>query len=159
MHNPSTIVDEEAFELVIQLEVRKASRFQYPGSVLTVVADPAGEGEVPVPGRLAEQLARVISPVIRGTDLIRVTRTSRTLHVLLVGAHLEDLHVVIQRIIDEAHRHRFQMNGERKALTVSVGGACLPITASTLQDLLTQADTLARQARRERPTGSVYRLP
>lgn len=151
------IVEEETFAFVADLEVRKAPRVGYPVSLLAVV--PEVEGPLGDPGALAEQLARAISPILRSTDLIRVSSASTTLHVLLVNASVETLRGVIQRITEEVGAHLFQINGERKAVTLSLGGSCFPTTAGTTEDLLSQASALAEEARHDVPARYRYRLP
>lgn len=98
-------VDEETFAFITELEIRKANRLHYFVSILAILPEAEGEGEIPGPRRLTEQLARVVSPLIRATDLIRFLASSSTLHVLLVDARLEHLHVVIRRIANEASQH------------------------------------------------------
>ncbi len=140
------IVGEETFAAVTELEIRKAVRLQYPVSVLALLLVQRGEGQVLNPRHLAEQLVGVVRGVIRSTDLIRLSASSADLHVLFVDAHLEHLSVVCERITEEVSRHQFQLDGEPVAVTLSVGGACFPATASTSPDLLAQAGARAREA-------------
>ncbi len=133
-----TVVDEDTFELVTELEIRKAVRLQYYVSLLTITPD-ADTGEIPDAEALARQLAPIISQQLRGTDLIGVSADSPQLHVLLINAHLDSLSVVIQRLSEEVSRHVFQINGKRQALNLAMGGACFPTTAGTRQDLFNQA--------------------
>lgn len=149
----SLITDEQRFALVTGLELQKAIRLHYPVSILAILPDPEGAGEVADPRHLAGQLARAIGPVIRGTDLIRLPATATSLHVLLVDAPFEQLQGIIQRITEEVGRRTFQINRERRPVRLSLGGACFPTTASTLQDLLAQAELRAREARRRSQWG------
>jgi len=157
MRNSGTIVDEQTFEFVTELEIHKASRLQYPVSLLALRPEP--EGKKPPPGPLTEQFAQVISRVIRSTDLVRLRSASCTLHVLLVGAYWEDLPSVIQRIVEEVRRHRLQIEGGRRPVALSVGAACFPTTATTVQGLSAQADNLARQDRQEHTLDPSCPLP
>lgn len=136
------IVDDDRFALVTELELRKAIRLHYPISMLAILP----VSKIPYP-RLTGQLAGVIGPVIRGTDLIHLPAAEPSLHVLLVDAPFDQLHGIIQRITEEVGRHTFQLNDQRKAVRLSLGGACFPTTASTLQDLVAQAELRAREAR------------
>lgn len=153
-----TIVDGETFDFIAELEVRKAVRLQYYVSLLAVQPEVEGGEDAPDPGALASQLARVISQQIRGTDLVGLTRSVPNIHILLINANLRDLPAVIQRILQEVNRHRFQVNGHSKAARLSVGGSCFPATASTRQDLFAQASTLLADARRAREPRHRYRL-
>jgi hypothetical protein len=144
------VVDEDSFILVTELEVRKAIRLQYPVSMLAIYPDvPDGEG-VPEPCRLGEQLAGVISRLVRSTDLIGLSASSANLHALLVDVPSEDLPVVIQRISEEVSRHRFRFEDDRKAVTVRVGSACFPTTAVSSHGLLAEAGLRAREPRPDR---------
>ncbi len=151
------VVDQRSFALVSELELRKATRIRYPVSLLDLLPDV--DGEPTDHGALAEQLARAISPILRDTDLIGLSPGSASLQVLLIDASLEALDGIIHRIFDEIRGHLFQTERGPKAVTLSVGGACFPTTASTTQHLVTQAEVLARKASRERPAQFRYRLP
>ena len=148
-----TIVDGETFACVTELETRQAARLQYAVSMLTIHQSRNGDGADP--RGAAEQLAEVVSPLVRDTDLIEVAPSTGRVRVLLVGGALEDLERIIQRIIAEVSHHRFD---EQHTLTVRIGGSCFPGTAGNSRDLLLQADTLAEEARRERGLDSTYRL-
>jgi GGDEF domain-containing protein len=148
-----TIVDPETFVGVTELETRQAARLQYAVSMLTIHR--SGDHQVADDADAAEQLAEVVSPVVRSTDLIEVVPSAATVRVLLVGGELEDLRGIVQRIIAEASCYR---SGEQPSLVVSIGGSCFPATAANSQELLLQADTLAEEVRRERGQLSTYRL-
>jgi len=150
----STVVDEEAFACVTELETRHAARLRYTVSMLTVYPIPA----MPVvnPADAAEQLAAAVSPLIRDTDLVEIVPSAAAVRVLLVGGELKDLRTVIQRIIAEVSLHR---SDGQQALLVRIGGSCFPTTAGSSRELLQQADALAEEARRERGVQSTYRLP
>ena len=148
-----TIVDEETFACVTELEIRQAARLQYAVSMLTIHR--SRDGYVANPADIAEQLAEAVSPVIRSTDLVEVVSSAATVRVLLVGGELEDLRGIIQRIVAEVSSYRFD---EQRPLVVSIGGSCFPATAGSSRELLLQADTLAEAARREQGPYSTYRL-
>jgi hypothetical protein len=140
-----TVVDEATFDLVTELEIRKAVRLQYYVSLLAI--KPHDDDEIADAATLAEHLAPIISQQLRGTDLIGISADSPQLHVLLINAHLESLSVVIERLSEEIGRHVFQINGKRRALNLSMGGACFPTTAGTRQDLYNQAVALVSRPR------------
>jgi hypothetical protein len=148
-----TIVDAQTFACVTELETRQAARLKYAISVLTIHRSRDGDGADHADA--AEQLAEVVSPVIRSTDLIEVVPAAATIRVLLVGGELEDLRAIVHRIIAEVSYYR---SGEQRALVVSIGGSCFPATAADSRELLVQADTLAEEVRREKGSYSTYRL-
>ena len=141
-----TVVDEDTFDLVTELEIRKAVRLQYYVSLLAIRPD-GGTDELPNAEALAQQLAPILSQQLRGTDLIGLSGDSPQLHVLLINAHLDSLSVVIQRLSEEVSRHVFQINGKRRALNLAMGGSCFPTTAGTRQDLFSQAISLVSPTR------------
>lgn len=148
------IVDEEIFGGVTELEIRQALRLRYAVSMLTIHQS---NGYVADPAEAAEQLAEVLSPLIRSTDLIEIGRSAATVRVLLVGGELEDLRSIVQRIIAEISHHRF--DERHTPVVLSIGGSCFPTTARTSRELVLQADALAAEARQTLDPDSTYRLP
>src|SRR5206468_9653056 len=142
----------ETFGRVTELETRQAARLQYAVSMLTIHQSPDGSVDQ---ADVSEQLAEVVSPVVRSTDLIAVMPSAPAVRVLLVGGELEDLRSIVQRIIAEVSYHR---SGEQRALVVSIGGSSFPATATSSRELLLQADTLAEEVRQEQGHDSTYRL-
>lgn len=159
-HSPhATVVDEQIFAFVTEHEIRSALRLRYPVSLLTILPDVEGAGEPGAPDAVADQLARALSPIFRATDLIRRSGDAPVLRLLLVNAPLEALPGMIRRLTVEVDAHRFLVDGDRKAVRLSVGGACFPTTAGTAEELVSRADTLAAEARQnDDPGGSRYRL-
>lgn len=100
----------------------------------------------------------MISQQIRTTDLISPAAASPHLLILLVSADLGSLPAIIERVSQEVSRHLFHVDGYTGALTLSIGGACFPTTASTRQALLSQAASLAAEAREDRTGRHRYRL-
>jgi hypothetical protein len=147
------IVDQGTFAGVTEVETRQAARLQYAVSMLTIHR--SRDSDVADPGHVAAQLAEVVSPVIRSTDLVEVEPSAGTVRILLIGGDLEDLHSIIERIIAEISHYRF---GEGPTLVVSIGGSCFPATAASSRDLRLQADALAKEAGREQSPASTYRL-
>jgi hypothetical protein len=130
VHSHAYVVDEKVFRFVLEMEVRKALRIQYPLVVLTIVrltptatTGSAGLADV---GSIAEPLSRII----RGGDLIGLVPESPALRVLLVGAYLEDADGVIERIRAEVPLEA----------TLRFGVACFLGTVTTVEELLGRAD-------------------
>jgi hypothetical protein len=148
-----TIVDEETFACVTELETRQAARLQYAVSMLTVFRH--REGASDSSEETARQLAEVVSSLVRDTDVIQIVPGAGAVRVLLVGGELEDLSAIIQRITGEASVYMFK--GESTCV-VKIGGACYPATAGSSQELLLQADALAEEALQEQGVSSTFRL-
>jgi hypothetical protein len=131
-------VDEETFALVAELEVRKALRLQYAVSLLSIQAiTRAGGGSLDV--GLPDQLARIVSRLIRSTDLMHPSSGSAYLLLLLVGALSTDLDSVTRRITDEVANHHLLVRGEPTAVRLRIGSSCFPTTASSSREMLNQA--------------------
>ena len=158
-HSPhATVVTDDIFAFVLEHEVRTAVRMRYPVSVLAIHSRPIGGRDTPVPGPLIDRLASAWTSILRGTDLIRRSPATTALHLLLVGAPLEALPGIIQRIAAEAEAHRLLLDGEETRVELSVGGACLPASARSALELIARADTMAQDAPRD-PGGALrYRL-
>lgn len=148
-----TIVDEETFAGVTELETRQAARLQYAVSMLTVFRHRNGAGGDS--GEVTEQLADVISSLVRDTDVIQIVPGAGGVRVLLVGGELDDLHAIAERIIGEVSLHTFEGDS---TFVVKIGGACYPATAGNSQELLLQADALAEEALLEQGESSTFRL-
>jgi hypothetical protein len=158
-HSPhATVVTDDIFSFVLEHEVRTAVRMRYPVSVLAIHPRTTGTRGAPVPGPLIDRLAGGLAPILRATDLIRRSPPTTALHLLLVGAPLEALPGIIQRIAAEAEAHRLLVEGTATLVELSVGGACLPTSARSALELVARADTLAQDAPRD-PGGALrYRL-
>jgi len=120
------VVEEHLFRLIVELERRKALRVQYAFSVLTIVRQPPQGMTVSPGGADASAIVGFVSRVIRSADLIGLVPTSPAVRVLLVGAYLEEVDLVIQRIPPE--------------VPLRFGVSCFPATDTTTETLLSRAD-------------------
>jgi GGDEF domain-containing protein len=132
----------ETFGLVGELEIRKAMRLQYPVAILAITADRSPDGD----GRqYIERVARLVTPLVRQTDLVSVSgKTSPALYVLLVDALPGDLDVIMARIGNEVHRHHVSGRTGSELIRINLGAACFPSTATTWRQLVSEADRAAR---------------
>src|SRR5437870_8550706 len=106
----ATVVAEEIFAFVAEHEIRTAVRMRYPVSMLAV--QPRLQGaHSEVPKDFAERLAALSTTILRKTDLLSRLRGGTTIHILLVGAPLEALAGIIQRIAAELEAHRLVVDG------------------------------------------------
>jgi len=150
----ASFVNEETFEFITDLEVRKAVRLQYYLSLLAI--EPEVNGEIQEPAAVVRQLAQLIQTELRGTDLITLGASPR-LHVLLVNAQLYNLPAIIERIVRQVRRH-FEVDNKPQAVALSIGGACFPTTARGREDLFGQVTELVAEAQRDRTERYRYRL-
>jgi hypothetical protein len=142
-----TVVDARTFSVIGKLEVRKAVRLQYYVSLLAIKPSLNDNGKVADPRGLARRLAPILDQQLRATDLVGIASGVPPLYVLLVDAYLESLPRVIQRLIEEVKTHRFDIDGKRQSVRLTIGYACFPTTATSWGELINQAT-----ARFRRPT-------
>jgi hypothetical protein len=140
-------IPEAFFRYLLDLEVEKAARLRYRVSVVCLVPDlPSGlYGQVPV-RELSEHIARIALGHLRRTDSA-TTFPDGSVGFLLIDADPR----VLSRIVGRAGgvalggRARFAYRGE--TISVSGGGSCYPLTASTASAVLLHASELMRLAR------------
>jgi hypothetical protein len=93
----ANVVDEHVFMFVLELEIRKALRLQYPISLVTISAHES-PGSASAGLSDADLLLRVVSRSIRGADLIGlVPHRPMALRALLAGAYIDDVGPVMER--------------------------------------------------------------
>jgi hypothetical protein len=132
------VVDIETFWLVGELEIRKALRLQYPVATVVIKPGPSLDEEG---WRLLERLARLVSPLVRQTDLVAVSsKQPAALYLLLVDALPGDLEIIMARISHEVHRHQVPGPGDGETIRINLGAACFPSTASSWRELVFEAD-------------------
>ena len=126
--NQARVVTKDLFEFLAELEVQKALRLGYPVSVVTILPVDGSLAERP---RLLEQMALVITRVLRSTDSVADHPTVVGLRLLLVDIAPEDVGRVIRRIVDHVGQ----------TVTLRFGVACFPATARSVSELLLRADS------------------
>ena len=134
--DPQNFVEERLFAFLLHHEVHKATRLQYPLSILCLSPD-LHPGEAPP--ALTTELAREAIRQIRTTDVGSILRPS-SVALLFVDAEARDLRAILQRLREALPRRR---------LTLSWGGGCYPQTASGGRDLLQQAVDLMTKAKKD----------
>jgi len=119
------VVEEHLFRFVASLEIKKALRLQYPVTIMTILSSSVES---------AEPLARLVGAAIRSSDLVCLMPSMSGVRLLLIDVGLEEVAPVIGRL-----------NQELSDLApVGFGSASFPTTGSSLEELLTQAETQAR---------------
>ncbi len=135
---PENLVDQGFFDFLIDLEVQKAARLQYPIAVLCLsVDDPPAKAEQD----LRESLGLLAIRELRTTDVAVNLRTV-VAAVLLVGAETLNLPGILARLrtaIESAV-------GNSSHITLSAGGGCYPHTATNAKELYEQALNLMTRA-------------
>jgi hypothetical protein len=139
------VVDESLFRYLVEFEIPKAHRLQYPISVVYLSADlSASEAS-----RLsAEAILDVILKYTRATDAITSIHNG-SFGVLLIDADTQVLSPIIRRLTNEVTTVTRAAMGENRSVTWSGGGACYPKTAQTALELLGQAFNLMSKAQND----------
>lgn len=137
--HPQNLVDVATFTFVLNHEVRKAGRFGYCLSLLSLSPDVSPD-EDNDPG-LVTRLAEATLAVLRGIDL-GTTLLPRGITVLLVDADLWTLPAILARITAS-------LSGWRAGVTLSVGGSCYPHAVTSPSELVQQAIDLMTRARKD----------
>jgi hypothetical protein len=148
----AALVEEGTFRLLLDLEVAKASRLQYPVSVVCLA--PAGDGGEGARVRQGVEAAR---RRCRATDVLCVLAASRVC-MLLVDAEAGDLPHIVRRTaaeLDAAGQDaeppspagsRAGRPGAGSIAGWSAGASSFPGSATTGSELLRQATRLSDEA-------------
>ena len=114
----SRVLTPEAFDFILNNELKRAIRSQNYVSLLQIEATESSPGD----GGLirAEELARVASRELRETDLISRDARGR-LSVVLLDADLAHTMVVLERLLARFEHYEFTSAG-----SIAVGAACCP---------------------------------
>lgn len=129
----ANVVDEHVFMFVLELEIRKALRLQYPISILTIAAQRAPIS-IPTAPSDADLLVGVLSHSLRSADLISlVPDHPMALRALLAGTYIDDVAPVFERIRNDVPRE----------LKLRFGAACFPGMDTGARELLARADAEA----------------
>lgn len=127
------VLTPEAFEFVLNNELKRAVRSQ-TFLTLLVVEPTVAPATPPVDyGRAVQQVARLVSREVRETDLLSQTG-ERCLSVVLLDADLHNSLRVVDRLMARFEHYEFPT-----PLTIEVGAACCPTHGA-------DADSLRRAA-------------
>lgn len=146
------VLRKQAFEYLFDLEVKKATRYQYFLALLFLELDvPRPEGESNTQGHFGVDQLKVFADLLRdelrSTDVIGKLSDGR-LSVLL--HHADDVNTqrvgdrLRKRIEDYAFTH-----GNYAHRTVSIGGACFPSGGNFPEDLRDVATRMIERAKED----------
>jgi len=150
--DPRNFVEEKLFAFLLHHEVQKATRLQYPLSILCLSPDLHPSGATPA---VTTQLAKEAIRHIRATDVGSILPPS-CVALLLVDAEARNLAGILQRLKEALPLLLADTRRERR-FTLSAGGGCYPQTATNASELLQQAVDLMVRAQAE--GGNRFHLP
>lgn len=141
MLDPMTsTLSSDFFKFLLESESKRAMRYTYFFSILTVEIDQVDNGD------LLATLAELIRQCIRNTDVIgRVDH--RRFSVILHHAEAQNTYMVGERIRDRIENYNFVLKDNHHKRTVSVGGACFPSHTPDVQGLLLTATEMLQRAK------------
>ena len=133
LEEDSRVLTPEAFDFVLNNELKRALRSQNFLTLLVVEPTPRPPTPPVDRGRAVQQVARVVSREVRETDLLSQTQEGR-LSVVLLDADLPNSMRVVERLLSRLENYEFPT-----PLTIEVGAACCPTHGA-------DADSLRRAA-------------
>jgi diguanylate cyclase (GGDEF)-like protein len=130
----SKLLTPNAFEFVLDAELKRAVRSQNFLTLVTVEASREWEGMmVTADDGTLQEVAQIIGREVRDTDVLGHTGKG-TLALVLLDTDFEHSSRVIERVVSRIENYEFQT-----ALRIAVGAACYPTHAVDAESLKRQA--------------------
>ena len=130
----SKLLTPNAFEFVLDSELKRAVRSQNFLTLVTVEASREWEGMmVTADDGTLQEVAQIIGREVRDTDVLGHTGKG-TLALVLLDTDFEHSSRVIDRVVSRIENYEFQ-----NALRIAVGAACYPTHAVDAETLKHQA--------------------
>ena len=130
----SRLLTPNAFEFVLDSELKRAVRSQNFLTLVTVEASREWEGMmVTADDGTLQEVAQIIGREVRDTDVLGHTGKG-TLALVLLDTDFEHSSRVIDRVVSRIESYEFQ-----NALRIAVGAACYPTHAVDAESLKRQA--------------------
>ena len=130
----SKLLTPNAFEFVLDSELKRAVRSQNFLTLVTVEASREWEGMmVTADDGTLQEVAQIIGREVRDTDVLGHTGKG-TLALVLLDTDFEHSSRVIDRVVSRIENYEFQT-----ALRIAVGAACYPTHAVDAESLKRQA--------------------
>jgi diguanylate cyclase (GGDEF)-like protein len=142
MFTDGHFLDRQSFLFLLDLEVRRARRYQNYLSILSLTFGPPNPSLEVKPSASLKTVANLLKDEIRDTDIIGRAGEARLL-VMLPHADLTGAHKVRERLERMLHDYGFV----EKGLSIQIEEACFPTHATNIDDLLQIAGNHVREAR------------
>lgn len=141
----SRVLSPEAFEFVLNNELKRALRSQ--NFLTLLVVEPTPRAAPAERTQLVREIASVISREVRETDLLSPGDEGR-LSVVLLDADLQNSMRVVDRLMSRFEHYEFTTPA-----TISVGAACCPTHGADVESLRRAAEARPVNTRGE-PRGN-----
>ena len=139
-------LEREAFDYLLNLEVKKAARYLYFFSLMVLQKDKILRGlSPPEEETLIRKLADIVKEEVRTTDMIGRIENDK-FFLILDQADFQSSFKVGVRIKDRIENYVFKTNGHTIGMTTSIGIACFPTHASDIVTLRQKADIALNMA-------------
>jgi diguanylate cyclase (GGDEF)-like protein len=141
----TAIVNPDLFRYLLDLEVKRATRYSYFFSLLLIEVDQSHHKGL----EHLDTIARLIMDEIREVDIVGKIESDR--FSALLQAETKPAQSISERIKNRILNYSF-LNGESKEkqeITISVGGVCFPTHGVNSNELTSQAIQLLGVARAE----------
>jgi len=139
-------LDREAFDYLLNLEVKKAARYLYFFSLMVLQKDKISRDlSPPEEETLIRKLAAIVKEEVRTTDMIGRIENDK-FFLILDQADFQSSFNVGVRISDRIENYAFKTNGHIVGMTTSIGIACFPTHASDIVTLRHKADIALNMA-------------
>lgn len=130
----------DLFNFLLETEGKRAVRYTYFFSILTVQLDPSEKHSVP-----PSVLPQLIQQSIRTTDWVGTAEDHRFC-IILHHAETQGSYEVGERIRRRIASYNFSPEKTSAHRTVSVGGACFPTHTPDIQNLVSTAQKMLLKA-------------
>lgn len=138
----TAVVNNDLFRYLLDLEVKRATRYSYFFSLLLIEVD-----QEFVRAEHFDTVARLILDEIREVDIVGRTESSR--FSALLQAETKPAQMISERIRNRIVNYTFMNNAQtlKEEITVSCGGVCFPTHGVNSNELNGQAAILLGRAR------------
>lgn len=140
----TNVLKRDAFEYFLDLEIKKAIRYQYFFSLLIIEPD-LKEG-IPDGSDIMKAIAEIISDEVRITDTIGRVGINN-FYVILPHAEPGSTFLVAERIRSRVESYAFTKNNGDTKKTISIGGTCFPTNSNELRNLVSSANEMISMAK------------
>lgn len=139
-------LDRNFFEYLLELEVRKATRYLYYFSLLVVQLDILKSRAMDTAEETVHRtMGYLMRDEIRGTDLLG-KRMDNSFFIVLHYTDLENAIKVGQRIRERVEHYTFEGGTEKNHRTISIGVSCFPTNANDVAGLVQKSEELLKKA-------------
>lgn len=138
------LLKRDVFEYLLDLEIKRAMRYQYFFSLLII--EPDLRGDIYNESDIIKAIADIISDEVRITDTIG-RMGNDNFYVILPHAETSTTITVAERIRSRIESYTFSKNNSEIKNTISIGAACFPTHSNELRNLVSNASEMINRAK------------